>query len=404
MKRIYLLIVSLVVMLSMLTVAWTGFIGAQPASSGLSLIIYSDLALIEELRALSISVGESVRTIEDLPVTIVPSSVLFRPLQAGMRILEQELLLIQRQQYRQEPVLSWRIQSEQEGEVQGLLSYLAGGLGWSAYYTTVLNESEDQMALSSWVKLANQSGREYKNAKLTLVAGELRRVTQPVMTLAERSADIGVFKGERFEPTFETQPTFEYHEYKLTRPVTLKDEQTLQLSFFEAGAVKVSKHYVYEAAVDADRVRVEIRFTNDEANGLGVALPAGVVRLYKEANGALQLIGEDTLSHIPKNESVTLVAGIAFDLKVERVLKDHQVVRRDDDGYDIYRDVYEITLRNQKDTDVVIEVKEKLSGTWKIISAKPSYEKLDANAILFEVSVPANGTATVKYTVEWKNL
>jgi hypothetical protein len=97
------------------------------------------------------------------------------------------------------------------------------------------------------------------------------------------------------------------------------------------------------------------------------------------------------------------VPGIAFDLKAERVLKDHQLVGHDDLGRDIYRETYEIKLRNQKDSDVVIEVREKLSGEWKIISAKPGYEKLDANTVLFEVSVPANGTATVKYTVEWKN-
>lgn len=401
MKRIS-VVVSLIVLLVMLAVVWGKFTGAQPSASGLNLTIYSDLALIEELRTLSVSVGESVRTIEDLPITIVPSSVLFRPLQRGMRILEQELLPIQRQQYRQEPILSWKIQSEQEGEVQGVLSYLAGGLGWSAYYTAILSESEDKMALSSWVRLTNQSGHEYRNAKLTLVAGELRGVTRPVAEMfTARDVSTGVFQAE--EPIFLPQPTFEYHEYKLTRPVTLKDEQTVQLSFFEASAIKVSKHYVYEADDSADRVRVEIRFTNDEANGLGVALPAGVVRLYKETKGALQLIGEDTLGHSSKNDPVTLVPGVAFDLKAERVLKDHQVVGRDEDGYDIYRDVYEITLRNQKDSDVVIEVKEKLSGVWKIISAKPSYEKLDANTVLFEVSVPANGTATVKYTVEWKN-
>lgn len=401
MKRSYILIISLVVVLAVLAVAWSSFTGAQPTSSGLNLTIYSNLALIEELRTLSVSAGESVRTLEELPVTIVPSSVLFRPLQRGVKILEQELLPIQRQQYRAEPILSWRVQSEHEGEVQGLLSYLAGGLGWSAYYTAVLNESENKMALSSWVSLANQSGREYRNAKLTLVAGELHGVPQPVAEMFSTDISRGVFQAE--EPIFVSQPTFEYHEYKLTRPVTLKDEQTLQLSFFEADAIKVSKHYVYEPAESEDQVRVEIRFTNEEANGLGVALPAGVVRLYKETNGALQFIGEDTLGHTSKNDPVTLVSGVAFDLKAEHTLKDHQIVGRDEDGYDIYRDVYEITLRNQKDSDVVIEVKEKLSGVWKIIAAKPGYEKLDANTVLFEVSVPANGMATVKYTVEWKN-
>lgn len=218
MKRIHIVSVSVVVMLAMLAVAWSGFTGAQPSLSGFNLTIYSNLALIEEPRILSVSVGENVRTIEDLPLTIVPSSVLFRPVQAGVRVLEQELL-----QYRQKPVLSWKVHSELEGEVQGVLSYLTGGLGWSAYYTAVLNEAEDKMALSSWVRLVNQSGREYRNAKLTLVAGELRQVTQPGETFAVSRLDLSlVAPGQRLEQTFQIQPTFEYHEYKLTRPVTLR--------------------------------------------------------------------------------------------------------------------------------------------------------------------------------------
>ncbi len=403
MKRFSWLVVGAVVVLGMLAVTWTGRTGAQQASSQLSLTIYSDLALIEELRTLTVAAGTRWYTIENLPVTLVPSSVLFRPLERGFRLLEQELVSVQRQGA-QEPILSWKAQSEYEGEVTDLLSYLAGGLGWSAYYTVILNEPEDRLALSSWVRLVNQSGRDYRDAQLTLVAGELRRLTQLQQLLPELMAlrlDLAK-SAQGVEPAFQPQPTFEYHEYRLSRPATLKSGQTLQLSFLSADAISVSKHYVYEAAQDKDRVRIELRFLNDEANGLGVALPAGLVRVYKETGGALQLIGEDALSHSPKNEEVTLVPGVAFDLKAERILREHQFIGRDEFGRDISRETYEIKLRNQKDTDVVIEVKEKLPGEWKIVSAKPAYEKLDANTVLFEVSVPANGTATVKYTVEWK--
>jgi hypothetical protein len=432
--------------------------GAQQTLTGPNITIYSDVALVEELRTLTISAGEKDYLIEDLPKTFLPDSVLFRPLKE-IELIEQEFLpaqeltgwqllqnavgqevevtvarglvpktyrgtllsvedgivlqevtgrvqiikefsevsLAQLGEYRKAPALRWRIQSDSSREVQGKLSYLASGLSWSAYYTAILNESETQMALTSWVTVQNTSGRDYKNAKLTLIAGELRRLAPPAPISPPRT----VVPLAAQEKELETKPTFEYHQYEFPRRITLTDRQSLELSFIRADAVTVSKHYVYEAAL-SPHVRVEIRSINDGAHGLGIALPAGVVRLYKETQDGIQLIGEDSLGHTPTGEKIALVPGMAFDLKADRVLKDRQVVGRDELGRELYRDTYEITLRNQKDSDVVIEVKERLQGTWKIVSAEPSYEKLDASTVLFTVPVKARAAAKVTYTVEWK--
>jgi hypothetical protein len=432
--------------------------GAQQTLTGPNITIYSDVALVEELRTLTISAGEKDYLIEDLPKTLLPDSVLLRPLKE-IELIEQEFLpaqeltgwqllqnavgqevevtvarglvpktyrgtllsvedgivlqevtgrvqiikefsevsLAQLGEYRKAPALRWRIQSDSSREVQGKLSYLASGLSWSAYYTAILNESETQMALTSWVTVQNTSGRDYKNAKLTLIAGELRRLAPPAPISPPRT----VVPLAAQEKELETKPTFEYHQYEFPRRITLTDRKSLELSFIRADAVTVSKHYVYEAAVST-QVRVEIRSVNDEAHGLGIALPAGVVRLYKETQDGIQLIGEDSLGHTPTGEKIALVPGMAFDLKADRVLKDRQVVGRDELGRELYRDTYEITLRNQKDSDVVIEVRERLQGTWKIVSAEPSYEKLDASTVLFTVPVKARAAAKVTYTVEWK--
>ena len=432
--------------------------GAQQTLTGPNITIYSDVALVEELRTLTISAGEKDYLIEDLPKTLLPDSVLFRPLKE-IEIVEQEFLpaqeltgwqllqnavgqevevtvarglvpktyrgtllsvedgivlqevtgrvqiikefsevsLAQLGEYRKAPALRWRIQSDSSRQLQGKLSYLASGLSWSAYYTAILNESETQMALTSWVTVQNTSGRDYKNAKLTLIAGELRRVAPPAPVSPPRA----VVPLAAQEKEIETQPTFEYHQYEFPRRITLTDRKSLELSFIRADAVTVSKHYVYEAAL-SPHVRVEIRSVNDEAHGLGITLPAGVVRLYKETQDGIQLIGEDSLGHTPTGEKITLVPGMAFDLKADRVLKDRQVVGRDELGRELYRDTYEIALRNQKDSDVVIEVRERLQGTWKIVSAEPNYEKLDASTVLFRAPVKAHDTAKVTYTVEWK--
>jgi hypothetical protein len=458
MKRIAL---ALLMVLS----GWLVSAGSHQEAPPLALTLYSDLGLLEEEYALNAVKGEQIYSIVPVPHTLIPDSVVFRTPGETFRIFEQEFLPAQRAHsaeflkssigqeievtvaralvpktyrgvllstedgivlqepsgrvqilrdyseialaklpdYRPAPVLRWRAYSETEGVVTGQLSYLVDGLRWSAHYTAILNETEDQFKLSSWVVIGNQSGRDYPHARLTLIAGELRRVTPPpppVIPMAQR-----LEKAAASEAPVETKPAFEYHEYKLTRPTTLKDQQTLQLSFLEAPAVRVSKHYVYEAARSPEQVRVEIRLLNDAAHGLGIALPAGVVRLYKiVANGRspLRFIGEDALEHTPKNEKIALVAGMVFDLKAERVLKDRQVVGRDEFGRETYRETYEIKLRNQKENDVTIEVQERLQGTWKMISSEPSYEKLDAYTVLFKAPVKAQGTATVTYTVEWR--
>ncbi len=434
---------------------------AQQHPLGLHLTIYSDVALVQEPRTVVTIIGEREQLIEDLPRAIVPDSVLFQPFLppfTQFKIVEQEFLpaleltgwqllqnsigqevevtvarglvpktyrgtllsvedgivlqevtgriqiikdfsevaLAQLSGSRKAPALRWRIQSDAAGEIPGRLSYLTTGLGWSAQYTAILNEAENQMELTSWVTLRNTSGRDYTNATLTLVAGELRRVAPPPPAPTPRVIPLAAQEKE-----IETHPVFEYHEYQLPHRTTLKDKQTLQLSFVKADAVTVSKHYVYEAAV-APQVRVEIRFVNAKSEGLGIALPAGVVRFYKETAGVLQLIGEDSLAHTPAGEQVALVPGMAFDIKAERVLKDRQVIGRDELGRELYRDTYEITLRNQKDSDVVIEVKEHLQGIWKIVSAEPSYEKLDASTVLFTVPAKAHNVAKATYTVEWK--
>ncbi|MCS7197430.1 MAG: DUF4139 domain-containing protein [Candidatus Bipolaricaulota bacterium] len=432
--------------------------GAHQQPLGPNLTIYSDLALVEELRTLRVSPGGNEYVVENLPKSVLPDSVLFRPI-GEIQIIEQEFLpaqeltgwqllqnsvgqqievtvarglvpktyrgtllsvedsivlqevtgrihiikdltdisLDQLSEYRKTPALRWRIQSDISGEVSGRLSYLTAGLSWSASYTAILNDAETQMRLTSWVTVHNTSGRDYANAQLTLVAGELRRVTPAVTpSLAPQAVPLAE-RGKDMEP----QPLFEYYEYRLPQRTTLKDKQALQLTFLHANAVTVSKHYVYDTAI-YPTPHVEIRFANEKAHGLGVALPAGAVRLYKETADGLRFLGEDLLGHAPVGERIALTPGRAFDLKAERVLKDRQLVGRDELGRELYRDSYEITLHNQKETDVIIEVKERLQGIWRIISAEPNYEKLDASTVLFRVLVKARGMSRVTYTVEWR--
>lgn len=131
---------------------------------------------------------------------------------------------------------------------------------------------------------------------------------------------------------------FEYHLYTLGRPSTVADNQTKQIELLKAADVPVRKVFLYDGApqyrfygglqTDANygsqdfnkKVNVIIEVKNSKDNHMGMALPKGKVRLYKrdDADAALEFVGEDEIDHTPKDETVKLHIGDAFDVVGER--------------------------------------------------------------------------------------
>jgi len=117
---------------------------------------------------------------------------------------------------RDKPTLSIQLQQNKSGTDDVELSYLTGGLSWKADYVAELSADESRLDLLGWVTLNNQSGANYNNATMQLVAGDVNQV-QPTaammhkrmetMAMAE-SADMGMVQ----------ESLFEYHLYTLGRP------------------------------------------------------------------------------------------------------------------------------------------------------------------------------------------
>ena len=196
----------------------------------------------------------------------------------------------------------------------------------------------------------------------------------------------------------------EYHLYTLERPTTIRDHQTKQVSLLQAEHVRVTRRYVVESprwwyvqriGKQKHDVRVDLQFADRADNHLGIPLPGGIVRLYqRDKRGTSQFIGEDRIGHTPKDEVVTVTMGNAFDVVAERRQTDFRKLAED-----LYEDAFEVTLRNHKDTPITVEVREQLGGDWQILSSSYPYEKLSAFGASFSVPVPANGAATLTYTV-----
>jgi hypothetical protein len=315
------------------------------------------------------------------------------------------------------PTLVWQVESSQDGIQDVEVTYLTSGLNWQANYIVVLAEDEENLDLDGWVTLDNRSGTQYTDAKLKLIAGDIHRAPSDERVVKDMLAFEAA--AEAPQPAVQERAFFEYHLYEVQRPVTVKDQQTKQIEFVTGSQVPAEKFFVYDGAqipfsgyyqpiqdpgygtTSNKKVMVMLQFTNGEEEGLGVPLPRGTLRVYKDdIDGSTLLIGEDAIDHTPADEQVRLYIGDAFDIVGERVQTDFRA-EYDDDWME---ESFEITLRNHKDEGIEVRVVEHLFrwSEWRILDPSQDFEKLDAQTIEFRVPVEADGEAHVTYTARYE--
>jgi hypothetical protein len=301
------------------------------------------------------------------------------------------------------PSLVWMLESSKPKQTVEA-SYLTGGIGWKADYVAVLAADDSRLDLSGWVTINNQSGATYTDASLKLVAGNVNRV-QPQFRpgMADRAVEMSQAKA----PQFQEESFFEYHLYTLERKATVADNQTKQIELLSAEDVKTKKSFVVSAQniywfyqsqeVEKPKVGVYISVENSKKNQMGMPLPKGTVRVYKQdKQGALQFIGEDAIDHTPEDETIRVKMGDAFDVIAERIQTSYEVLSS---GH-LYRSSYKVTLRNHKDENITVSVVEPVGGDWTITTSSHKYEKETAQRVRFDVPVTAKGNAELTYTVE----
>jgi hypothetical protein len=320
------------------------------------------------------------------------------------------------------PTLVWNIKTDKAGEHDVQVSYQTDNITWRADYTLVVNKDDSAADLSSWVTLVNESGAAYPNARLKLVAGDVRRLRPERPTLRSGYGGAGAFANG--QEGFKEKSFFEYHLYTLGRPTSVANNSTSQIELFPAKShLPVTKTYVYDGfepegffgpQADTNRdirgrynkkVDVYLQLRNDQKSHLGIPLPAGRIRVYKrdetdqadEPGGALEFIGEDKIDHTPKDETVMVRIGSSFDLTGER-----KQTNFTQDGH-VITESFEIKLRNHKKEPVKVLVKENLYrwNQWEITASNEKFEKHDSRTIHIPVEVKPDEEKTVTYTVKY---
>jgi hypothetical protein len=303
------------------------------------------------------------------------------------------------------PTLIWTVQNDGAARHRVEASYLARSLAWNADYVLTVARDDKAADLNGWVTLTNNSGTAFKNAKLQLVAGDLNRVRQQLNKMLdrqERAPMAAVAESVMAQESFS-----DYHLYTVGRKTTINNSQTKQVSMLEGTDVPVIKRYVVEGQYSyyhnqlhpgspiKDSVQVFYEFRNEAKAGLGMPMPAGVLRVYQQdSKGGMQFVGEDRIMHTPKDETLNVKIGNAFDVVCERKQTDFEKI-----ASNVYEIEYEITLRNHKASAISVEVNEPVGGTWRMITSSHEWTKTSAWAAQFKMPVAADGTQVLKYRV-----
>jgi len=301
------------------------------------------------------------------------------------------------------PTLVWLLDNSRAGEQTVEASYLTNQVNWNADYVLTIRSDQKAADLNGWVTVINNSGTAFRNALLQLVAGEVHRVFEAE---AKAAHPMAMRATGAAAAQFVQEPISEYHLYTLERRTNIQDNETKQISLLDATGVGFDRifevdgqQYYYHNAQRPgepikEPVQVHIKFKNSQENSLGIPLPAGTVRVYQgDSKGRVQFIGEDRIGHTPKDETLDLHIGNAFDVVAERKQTDFKAYGR------AFEFAFEISLRNHKPDPITVVVNEPIGGDWTMLDSNYKYEKTAAFAAQFTVPVAANAESVLKYRV-----
>src|SRR5437667_9268047 len=323
-----------------------------------------------------------------------------------------------------QPTLSWLLQTNEPGKFNAEISYVSGGMNWQSDYNLVVSDQGDKKSdlldLIGWITMRNQSGKAFENARIKLMAGDVSKIQENSVGgrvyAAEKSMAMDAAAPVVREKSFD-----EFHLYTLQRPTTLRDEETKQVEFVRSTGIHAQRLFIYDGAqttqygyYNPEQIRQDVNygtasnpkiwvmeeFKNSENNHLGIPLPKGKLRFYRrDTDGHLEFVGENVIDHTPKDETIRVNTGNAFDVTGERKRTNYHV----DSNQRWMDETFEIRVRNHKQQPVDVRAVEHLYRWthWKLTEQSSQFKKNDAQTIEFPVTVAANGEQVITYTVHY---
>jgi len=296
---------------------------------------------------------------------------------------------------RAQPTLSVTVDAAGGGVRDVVLSYLTTGLSWKADYVALFDEKAGTVGINGWVTLTNTSGVTYRDAKTQLIAGGINLANSSYDYWQREQTYRNTLRGSGTGTSSQTAIA-DYDLFTLPGRVTIAQNQTKQVGFLDLH-VKAQKAYEYrmpdfESYDRPDHAAVVLKFNNTNR-----PLPAGVVRVYmRDTSGDPTFVGEDAIEQTPASSDLGIRIGDAFDVTVQPTVVTNERI-------DKWRVRYAMsyTLRNALTHAVTVDLRQ--AGIWrngKVETESLPSKRVDAHTLEWSVPVPANGEATLTFTVD----
>lgn len=296
------------------------------------------------------------------------------------------------------------------------LNYITDGLSWTTDYVAILNVAEDSLNVDAVASIANNTGVDFENGTLQLVGGSPQRL-QVAQSAGYAPKVLGMIStnAAMMNPNnaASREALLEYYLYTVPHPVTLGSGQIRTMSIFAAESIPTTERYevagqeggnITGGAPDEikDDVEAYLQFVN-QGKGLGIPLPAGNFHVFKpDSSGNHQFVGEDQIAATPKNATVRLDVGKAFDITAKEVQTAYREADTTDQSKRSYSDFftsYRVTFANAKSRAVTVHLTETLGGNWQITRENFSHATQTSGNVSWDIPVPANGSQALEYSV-----
>ena len=319
------------------------------------------------------------------------------------------------------PAINWILETDRVGPLNAELSYITLGMNWKADYSILAQNNDSKIDVIGWITVDNQTGKTFENAKIKLMAGDVSKLRAKRQDFYDSEVYTPPWRGSFSEPVSEKE--FEdFHLYNLNRPTTLHNQETKQVEFMHAIDVNSQSFYIYDGAkIDSrysndyesirnnkdygtqcnPKVWIFREFKNSKENNLGIPLPKGIMRFYRRNDdGQLEFTGENTIDHTPKDETVRIYTGDAFDLVGERIRTNYTLSNRGT----WLDESFEIKVRNRKQknsTDVRVVEHLYRWVNWEIVGQSDSFIKSDGQTIEFRIHLDPGEEKVISYKVRY---
>jgi hypothetical protein len=146
---------------------------------------------------------------------------------------------------RARPTLSVTLDATQGGTRPLTLSYLTPGMSWNADYVALFDERAGKIDVQGWITLNNSTGTTFNNAKTLLVAGAVATVQQGGGGRGFRGGGGGPRGYQAGTETGSREQLGDFYVYPIDGRTTIANAQTKQVSFLNAAGVPARKAFEF---------------------------------------------------------------------------------------------------------------------------------------------------------------